>query len=112
MNWEIRVDIHKLLCMKKIMMTSYCIVQGTLSVLCTDLDGREIQKRGDLCKHIADSLCGTAETSNTGKQLYPNQKINNTNKNICLDLGQNLIFIALCQCSPLLTPMPREILAT
>ena len=30
------------------------------SVLCGDLDGKEIQKRGDTCIHIADLLCCTA----------------------------------------------------
>ena len=39
-------------------------MQGTLFVLCGDLNGKEIKKkRGDLCKHIVDSLCYTAETN-------------------------------------------------
>ena len=33
------------------------------SVLCGDLNGKEIQKRGDICSHLADSLCSTAETT-------------------------------------------------
>ena len=33
------------------------------SVLCGDLNGKEIQKRGDIYIHIADSLCCTAETN-------------------------------------------------
>ena len=32
---------------------------------CSDLKEEEIQKRGDICKHIADSLCCTAETNTT-----------------------------------------------
>ena len=32
------------------------------SVLCAYLNGEEIQKRGDICTHLADSLCGRAET--------------------------------------------------
>ena len=35
------------------------------SVLCGDLNGKEIQKRGDICIRIADSLCCTAETNTT-----------------------------------------------
>ena len=33
------------------------------SVLCGDLNGKEIQKRGDVYTHIADSLCYRAETT-------------------------------------------------
>ena len=45
-------------------MTTYCIMQGTLFVLCGDQNGKEIKKkRGDLCKHIVDLLCYTAETN-------------------------------------------------
>ena len=45
------------------------------SVLCDDLEGwdgggREAQEGGDICIHIADSLCCTAETNNIVKQLY------------------------------------------
>ena len=32
------------------------------SVLCGDLSGKEIQKRGAVCVHIADSFCCTTET--------------------------------------------------
>ena len=35
------------------------------SVLCGDLNGKEIQKRGDVCIQIADSLCCTAENNIT-----------------------------------------------
>ena len=28
---------------------------------------------GDICTHIADSLCFTEETNNIVKQLYPNK---------------------------------------
>ena len=34
-------------------MRTYCIAQGTHSVLCGDLNGKEIQKRGDICIHRA-----------------------------------------------------------
>ena len=32
-------------------------------VLCGDLNGKEIQKREDICICIADSLCSTVETN-------------------------------------------------
>ena len=35
------------------------------SVLCGDLNGKEIQKRGDICIHKADSLCCIVETNTT-----------------------------------------------
>ena len=33
------------------------------SMLCGDPNGKEIQKRGDICICIADSLCCTVETN-------------------------------------------------
>ena len=33
------------------------------SVLCGDLNGKEIQQRGDVCICTADSLCSTVETN-------------------------------------------------
>ena len=45
-------------------MRTYCSAQGTLL---------EIQKRGDICICIADSLYCTAETNNIVKQLYSNK---------------------------------------
>ena len=44
-------------------MRTYCIAQGTYSMLCGDLNGKEIPKKGDICIPIADSLCCTAETN-------------------------------------------------
>ena len=41
------------------------------AVLCDDLEGRQggsgegVQEAGDVCVHIADSLCCTAETKTT-----------------------------------------------
>ena len=47
-------------------MKTYYIAQGDLySVLSVDLNRKEIQKRGDICIHIADSLCCTIETNTT-----------------------------------------------
>ena len=45
-------------------MKTYYIAQGDLySVLSVDLNRKEIQKRGDIHIHIADSLCYIAETN-------------------------------------------------
>ena len=35
------------------------------SMLCGYLNGKEIQKKGDICIHLVDSLCCTAETNTT-----------------------------------------------
>ena len=55
---------------KKIRMkrSKICIIVRTYrdySMLCGDLNGKEIQKRGDICIRIADSLCCTVETNTT-----------------------------------------------
>ena len=51
-------------------MRNYCIARKLSSILCGDLNGKEIQKRGD----IANSLCCTVETNITLlKQLYSNK---------------------------------------
>ena len=49
------------------------------SALCGDLDGKEIQKRRDICIRTADSLCCTVET-NTLQSNYTSIKINFKNK--------------------------------
>ena len=36
-------------------------------VLCGELNGKEIEKRGDICIYIADSLCCTVETNTNCK---------------------------------------------
>ena len=43
-------------------MRTYCIVQGTLLNV---LDGKEVQKGGDMCICKADSFCYTGETNTT-----------------------------------------------
>ena len=72
-NWENGVDAHILLCIKQI--TNEDLVKSLLlrelySVLCGNLNGKEIQKRGDICMHIADSLCCTVEINITSKSNY------------------------------------------
>ena len=64
MNWEIGTDICTLLilCINQITNEDLLYSTGN-SVLCGDLNGKEIQKRGDICIRIADSLCCTAETN-------------------------------------------------
>ena len=37
------------------------LLRELYSMLCGDLNGKEIQKRVDMCIRIADSLCCTAE---------------------------------------------------
>ena len=39
------------------------VAQGTYSLLCGDLNRKEFFKNGDICIHIADSLCHTVETN-------------------------------------------------
>ena len=51
-------------------MKTYCTAQKLDSVLCGDLNGKEIQKRGDMSVDIADSLCCTAETDMTLQSNY------------------------------------------
>ena len=43
-------------------MGTYGTAQGTLA-LCGDLNGKEIQKRKDICTCVGDPLCCTAETN-------------------------------------------------
>ena len=54
-------------------MRPYCIAQGTLYLmLCGDINGKEIQKRGDTCKYIADLLCCTGEKGSLVAQTVKN----------------------------------------
>ena len=46
-------------------MRTYCIPQGSLLNVLGDLNGKEIQKRGEICIGIADSLHSTGETNTT-----------------------------------------------
>ena len=67
-NWEIGIGIYTLLilCIKQV--TNENILQRfrePYSVLDGDLNGKVIQKRGNICIHIADSLYCTGETNTT-----------------------------------------------
>ena len=44
-------------------MRTYCAAQELYSVLCGDLNGKEVQKGGDRCICMAGSFCCTAETN-------------------------------------------------
>ena len=63
-------------------MRSCCIAPGLNSVLCGDLNEKEMQKRENICILITDSFCRTGETNSIIKQLYSNKnfKINKTDK--------------------------------
>ena len=55
MHWKIGIDIY-ILRIKQITIENLLYSTGN-SVLYVDINGKEIQKRGDICKHIADLLC-------------------------------------------------------
>ena len=57
-------------------MRAYCVAEGTLLIHCGDLNGKEIQKRVDICIYITDSLCCTVETNTTLSINYTPIKIN------------------------------------
>ena len=46
-------------------MRTYCVSQATRVSALGDLNEKETQKRGDTCKHIAESLCCTIEANTT-----------------------------------------------
>ena len=64
-NIIVSTDIYTLLCIKQITNENLPYSLGNYSMLCGYLNGKEIQKRGDMCIYIADSLRYTAETNTT-----------------------------------------------
>ena len=71
-NWEIGIDTYTplILHIKQITNEKLLYSRGLYSMLCGDLSGKEIQKRGD----TANSLCCAVETNTTLlKQLYSNK---------------------------------------
>ena len=65
MDWDWHMTLS-ILNIKQITNENHLYSTGELySVLWGDLNGKGIQKRGDICKHIADSLCCTVESSAT-----------------------------------------------
>ena len=66
-------------------------------MLCGDLNGNKTQERGDICKHIANSLCFTAETKpNIVKQLYANKNYLKKKKKILLIVQKFIFYRFLC----------------
>lgn len=45
------------------------------SMLCGDVNGKEIQKGGDICTRAAESLCYTAEIDTTLQNNYTQIKL-------------------------------------
>ena len=63
MDWKIGIGIYTLFCIKYITNENGTNEhRGLYSMLCGDLNEKEIQGRGDTCIHVADSLCCTTET--------------------------------------------------
>ena len=67
--WEIGINIYTLQCIKWITDENLLYSTGN-SVFYGDLGGKEIQKRGDICIHLADSLCYMAETNTIYIYIY------------------------------------------
>ena len=44
-------------------------------MLCGELNGKEIQKRGDICIHVPDSFCCTVETNTHCEVIIQQQQI-------------------------------------
>ena len=68
MSWEIGTDVDALLCVKQIASGSLLYSAGSSAQLCDDLEGwdeggERKPKRKNICVHVADSLCCTAETN-------------------------------------------------
>ena len=64
-------------------MRPYCIQHRELYLeLFGDLSGKEIQKRQDICIHIVDLLCYTAEANTTLKINYTPVIINLKNNQL------------------------------
>ena len=64
MTWETGIDrCTRLILRLTEISNEWLLVQhgGLDSAFCGDLCGKEIQRRGNICKHTADSLCWAAE---------------------------------------------------
>ena len=66
LNTNPRVDIYALLILHIKQVTNENLLYSTgNSMSCDGLYGKEIEKRGDICTRIADSLCCTVEANTT-----------------------------------------------
>ena len=63
MNWENGVDIYTLSCIKQTTNENLLYSTGDSTGCSGDLNGKKIQKPGDIHTRIADSLGYTAETN-------------------------------------------------
>ena len=61
MDWEIGIGMYALQCIKHTDNENLLDTTGNYSMLCGDLNGKQIQKRGDICMCTAESCCWTAE---------------------------------------------------
>ena len=68
MNWEVGIDIYTLLCIKYITNENLLYCSGN-SVLSGDLNGKEIEKRRDLCVYSLFTLLYSRNQYNIVKQL-------------------------------------------
>ena len=75
MGREIGTDLHTLLYTKQITDENLLYSTGN-SVLCGDLNGKKIEKRGGICICIVDSLCCIVETNKKLLSNYMPIKIN------------------------------------
>ena len=72
----------------------YCIMQGTLLNALCGLNGKEIQKEGEICIRRVDSLCCTIETNIIiVKQLHSNKKKRKKEK----ELQKNYLLVVVLQ---------------
>ena len=55
-------------------------------MLCGNLNGKEIQTRGDICVHVADSLCHTADLTQLGSvtNYNPIKKVKKNNETVTI----------------------------
>ena len=67
MNWEVGTGIYTILVLYIKWITNENLVYSTgkSTQCCGDLNANEIQKRGEICMHMADSLCCRVETNTT-----------------------------------------------
>ena len=59
-------------------------------MLCGDLNGKEIQKRGDMYTRIADSLCCTVETNTTLQSNYTPIKTNLKKEEVVISVKKEI----------------------
>ena len=68
MNWEIRIDIYTLPCVKQIASWKLLYSTGSsalCSVMTRGVQGREVQEGGVICKYRSASLPCTTEANTT-----------------------------------------------